>query len=130
MTEAISAIGSVESVMEAAHKSASSPASEQLSEKFASLMQSSGAAQLPLPGSPSEPNSLMNMVEAQEAMFKKTVADLRSFEQNADQMSINEASAEQMRLTLELATSEVYFQFGSQAAQDANKSLQTLLKNQ
>jgi type III secretion system HrpB2-like protein len=130
MTEAISAIGSVESVMEAAHKSTSSPATEQLSEKFAALMQAPGAAQAAPPMSAAEPNSLMRVMETQEGMFKQTVADMKSFHDNADLMSMNEVAAEQTRLTLELATSSVYFQFGSQVAQDANKSLQTLLKNQ
>jgi type III secretion system HrpB2-like protein len=130
MMEAISAIGSVESVMEAAHKSASSPATDQLSEKFAALMQAPGAAQATPPMSPAEPSSLMRVMETQEAMFKHTLSDVKSFQQNADQMSMSEATAEQTRLTMELATSSVYFQFGSQVAQDANKSLQTLLKNQ
>jgi type III secretion system HrpB2-like protein len=130
MTAAISAIASVESVVEAAQKSVNSPATEQLSDKFAALMQTPGAAHAAPPMSPAEPNSLLNVMEAQEAMFKQTVADLNAFQHNADKMSANEAAAEQMRLTMELAVSSVHFQFGSQVAQDSNKSLQTLLKNQ
>jgi type III secretion system HrpB2-like protein len=130
MTAAISAIGSVESVVEAAHKSVSSPASEQLTEKFAALMQAPGGAAATPPMSAAEPSSLMRVMESQEAMFKQTVSDLNSFQARADTMSVGEATAEQMRLTMELAVSSVHFTFGSQVASESNKGLQTLLKNQ
>ena len=130
MTVPISAVTSVESVIEAAHKSTSNPATEQLTQKFAALMQTPAGAEVAPVVPAAEPNSLMRVLEAQESMLKQTVADMNDFQAHSHEMSIGEASAEQTRLTLELAVSSVHFTFGSQVASESNKSLQTLLKNQ
>jgi type III secretion inner rod protein HrpB2 len=130
MTVPTVAIAPVESVLQAAQKSVPSPAMEQLTQKFESMMKApqadmAGAAQ------PSQgPNTLTEVVNKQEALMHKAFEDVETFAANADKMSMNEVAAQSMKLSRDMAMANFALQSTTAVAQGSNKSLQTLLKNQ
>lgn len=121
----------VESVLQAAQKPVASPAMDSLTQTFEALMKK-GPQQFdptvtptPSPG----PNAITQVMSKQEAVMRKTFDEVQAFTERAGDMSIQEMTAQNMKLTRDLSMANFSLQTTTAVAQGSNKSLQTLLKN-
>jgi type III secretion system HrpB2-like protein len=138
-TLATVAIAPVDSVLKAAQKSVTSPATEQLTSKFEAMMQapraeqvwSAQAANAPqAPQAPAGPNAITQLVDKQQSLLQKSFADAEAFAANASNLSMQEVAAQSMKLSHDMTMANFNLQSITAVAQGSNKSLQTLLKNQ
>jgi type III secretion system HrpB2-like protein len=135
-TLATVAIAPVDSVLKAAQKSVTSPATEQLTSKFEAMMQAPKAEQLRTaqaanaPQAPAGPNAITQLVDKQQSLMQKSFSDAQAFTANASNLSMQEVAAQSMKLSHDMTMANFNLQSITAVAQGSNKSLQTLLKNQ
>jgi type III secretion inner rod protein HrpB2 len=123
------AIVPVESVLQAAQKNVASPAMEQLTQKFESMMQRPQPDPAALQVQQG-PNAITEVVNKQEALMRKSFEDVQTFTDNAASLSMNEMLAQSMKISRDMTLANFSLQTTTAVAQGTNKSLQTLLKNQ
>ena len=107
---------------------ATDPSTQQLGDKFKSMMQN------PNMEAPHDKSSGMNVVSklaaAQDAELQQSVNDALSLTQNAAGMSMQEMTAAGTKVVLEIAGTQLDMQAKMGVMNSSRSSLDTLMKNQ
>ncbi len=107
---------------------ATDPSTQQLGDKFKSMMQS------PRMEAPHDKSGDMNVVSklaaAQDAELQQSVNDALSLTQNAAGMSMQEMTAAGTKVVLEIAGTQLDMQAKMGVMNSSRSSLDTLMKNQ
>ena len=107
---------------------ATDPSTQQLGDKFKSMMQN------PHMEAPHDKSSGMNVVSklaaAQDAELQQSVNDALSLTQNAAGMSMQEMTAAGTKVVLEIAGTQLDMQAKMGVMNSSRSSLDTLMKNQ
>jgi type III secretion system HrpB2-like protein len=130
MIAPITAVVPVDTVMQTAHKGISSPAMEQLTQKFDALMKAPQPHHTAPPFQPHEPNAVAQVMDKQETMMRQSFADVDKLTANMDHMSTHELMIAGMQISRSMAMGSMGMQATMGVAQGSGKALQSLLKNQ
>lgn len=130
MIAPITAVVPVDTVMQTAHKGISSPAMEQLTQKFDALMKAPQPHHTSPPFQPHEPNAVTQVMAKEEAFLRQSFADVDKLAANMDNMSTHELTIAGMQISRSMAMGSMAMQTSMGVAQSSSKALQSLLKNQ
>ncbi|WP_323123320.1 type III secretion protein HrpB2 [Burkholderia alba] len=113
----------------AAAPATASPEITQLGDKFSALM-----AHAPM-ASPEHANShvssvVSKAVEAQDAQFQRTIADIGKLSAEVPGMSMAEMSDRTIQMMYEMTSMQMNMQVKMSLAESSKSSVQTLMKNQ
>lgn len=103
--------------------------SAQLASKFQSMMEKPSMAS---PAQPSQDGTAVaqKLVASQDAELQQTVNDALSLAQQAPTLSMNEMSAGTIRMTLELASTQLDLEAKMGVVDSSKSAIETLMKNQ
>jgi type III secretion system HrpB2-like protein len=130
MITPITAVVPVDTVMQTAHKGISSPAMEQLTQKFDALMKTPQSHHTSPPFQPHEPNAVAQVMAKEEAVLRQSFADVDKLTANMDHMSTHELTIAGLQISRSMAMGGMAMQTSMGVAQSSSKALQSLLKNQ
>lgn len=118
----------VKAALQATTQPATDPSTQQLGDKFKSMMQN------PRMEAPHDTSSDMNVVAklaaSQDAQLQQSVNDALSLTQNAGGMSMQEMTAAGTKVILEIAGTQLDMQAKMGVMNSSRSSLDTLMKNQ
>ncbi|MDE1006343.1 type III secretion protein HrpB2 [Paraburkholderia agricolaris] len=112
-----------------AAQSAADPSMQQLGDKFKSLMQQP-RMEAPSHGQNDGTNVVSKLVASQDAELQRSVNDVVSLSDHAEGMSMQEMTAATMKVTLELASTQLDMEAKMSVVDSSKSSLETLMKNQ
>ncbi|MFM0594567.1 type III secretion protein HrpB2 [Paraburkholderia dilworthii] len=103
--------------------------SPELADKFQSLMQK---GQMSAPATPQQDGTAVasKLVATQDAELQHTVNDALQLAQQAPTMTMNEMSAGTIRMTLELASTQLDLEAKMGVVDSSKSAIETLMKNQ
>lgn len=103
--------------------------SPELADKFQSLMQK---GQMSAPATPQQDGTAVasKLVASQDAELQHTVNDALQLAQQAPTMTMNEMSAGTIRMTLELASTQLDLEAKMGVVDSSKSAIETLMKNQ
>ena len=133
---AIEAVSSIDHVLKFARTQKDLPVDDALAQKFASLMQPAPGADAPArpdfhaPAVGQGVNAVTDVMAKHEAAMRGAFDDAHAVAANASSMSMNELVAANIDVSNRMAVANVGMQSVTALGQGANKSLQSLLKNQ
>jgi type III secretion system HrpB2-like protein len=131
MTTAIEPISAVEGALAAARPEAVRAVNEQAATRFASLMETNGSPQRPLPvQAADEPNAIGKMLSTQEDRVRLMFEDSHRLGHEAKSHDVVDVIIEGERIARQFSVATMSLNITSALAQGSNKGLQTLLKNQ
>ena len=101
----------------------------QLADKFQSLMQKSPMS---APATPQQDGTAVasKLVASQDAELQHTVNDALQLAEQAPNMTMNEMSAGTIRMTLELASTQLDLEAKMGVVDSSKSAIETLMKNQ
>ncbi len=132
----VPAIAAVDSVVQAASKTVASPALDELAHKFDAMMKPSHGASPPVSPAtePLKPNegvtALTNAMSNHGMEMREVTADAHEFATSAGHLTVNEMMARSMEISQRMTILSVKMTATTSVANNSNKSLQSLLKNQ
>ncbi|MBI0330741.1 type III secretion protein HrpB2 [Burkholderia plantarii] len=115
--------------LEALSKPEAASGSPSAADKFKALMEKPSMA----PPHAEQSHSLevaSKLVAAQDAELQRSVTDAAEFMQRAPEMSLNEMNAGSIRLTYELASTQLDMEAKMGVVNASKSSIETLMKNQ
>lgn len=112
-----------------AAQSTADPSMQQLGDKFKSLMQHP-RMEAPSHGANDGGNVVSKLVASQDAELQRSVNDVVSLSDHAPNMSMQEMTAATMKVTLELASTQLDMEAKMSVVDSSKSSLETLMKNQ
>jgi type III secretion inner rod protein HrpB2 len=112
-----------------AAQSAADPSMQQLGDKFKSLMQHP-RMESPSHGQNDGTNVVSKLVASQDAELQRSVDDVVKLSDRAEGMSMQEMTAATMKVTLELASTQLDMEAKMSVVDSSKSSLETLMKNQ
>lgn len=133
---AIEAVSSIDQVLKFARTQKDLPVDDALAQKFASLMQPAPGADVPArpdfraPAVGHGANAVTDVMAKHEAAMRGAFDDAHTVAANASSMSMNQLVAANIDVSNRMAVANVGMQSVTALGQSANKSLQSLLKNQ
>ena len=133
---AIEAVSSIDQVLKFARTQKDLPVDDALAQKFASLMQpapgadASARPDFHAPAVGQGANAVTDVMAKHEAAMRGAFDDAHAVAANASSMSMNELVAANIDVSNRMAVANVGMQSVTALGQGANKSLQSLLKNQ
>jgi hypothetical protein len=133
---AIEVVGSIESVLKLARAQQELPANDELAQKFTNLMQPApgsllaGRPDFDTPAVNNDIHAVSDVMAKHETVMREAFSDAESIGVNASSMSMSELVVANIDVSRRMAVASVGMQSVSALGQTANKSLQSLLKNQ
>jgi type III secretion system HrpB2-like protein len=127
MLEATMPIGAV---MELAHKSVNSGATEQLSLKFEAMMKAPNANAAQAAHLEQKPNALTEVVNKQEVLISGTSKNIEYMALHSHEMTPTQMVMATMQVSHEAAVSNVHMQASMAIGSSTKKGIDSLLKNQ
>ncbi|MEM5453693.1 MULTISPECIES: type III secretion protein HrpB2 [Paraburkholderia] len=120
---------SLEQMSQSAGAAPAAQTTPELADKFQSLMQK---GQMSAPATPQQDGTAVasKLVAAQDAELQHTVNDALQLAQQAPTMSMNEMSAGTIRMTLELASTQLDLEAKMGVVDSSKSAIETLMKNQ
>jgi Bacterial type III secretion protein (HrpB2) len=132
----VDAIGSVDTALKTARMTletvpAETPSMEALTQRFQDMMHAPHATEHPSHAqSPDGPNAITNVLSRGEEMLSQTQAEVNQLRADAPHLSPTELAVRSIEVANNASMSSFRMQAATQIASGANKSVQTLLKNQ
>jgi len=108
---------------------ASQPASDRLVDKFQDLMRQS-RMEPPVNNDAAGPNIVSTLIAAQDTELQQSVTDAAALELRAPSLSANEMTAATIRMTLELASTQLDMEAKMGVVNSSKMAIETLMKNQ
>jgi type III secretion system HrpB2-like protein len=131
MMSPISAIAPVEVLSQAVAKAVVAPTpAEHLAQKFDAMMKATPPLESAAQMKPHQSHEFTQAVSRQEGLVRDTFDKIDDLQRHAGDMSTRELLAQSLGLSRDLTLANFAISSATAVAQGANKSLQSLLKNQ